>query len=159
MGCLQHQQGVHFSLCTRRHFLILQNELGPNSQPAFLFFLSWFSVFTHGLMRGYVWISGPSSRAANRGILLADSQSDELYSINAMMSDDVRSSSITHTSSPSSAQASVSALTRLKQRFNAFWLSAVRKWPTVHLCTFYGLGLIYISFTNYFEVGVYSVLI
>ncbi|KAK9946217.1 hypothetical protein M0R45_011692 [Rubus argutus] len=72
-----------------------------------------------------------SSRAANRGILLADSQSEELYSVNAMMSDDVQSSSITHTSSPSSAQASVSALTRLKQRFNAFWLSAVRKWPTV----------------------------
>ncbi|KAL6212245.1 hypothetical protein ACLB2K_017466 [Fragaria x ananassa] len=51
-----------------------------------------------------------SSRAANRGLLLADS----------------------HRGASSSAPAvSVSAFKRLKQRLNGLWLSAVRRWPTV----------------------------
>ncbi|PRQ36041.1 hypothetical protein RchiOBHm_Chr4g0387071 [Rosa chinensis] len=68
-----------------------------------------------------------SSRSANLGILLADSQSDEVYSFSA------QSSSITRAASSSTPPASVSALKRLKQRLNELWLSAVRKWPTVHL--------------------------
>ncbi|PRQ28028.1 putative transcription factor C2H2 family [Rosa chinensis] len=69
-----------------------------------------------------------SSRAANRGILLADSQSDQVYSISALTSNDAQSSSSTRASTP---PPSASALKRLKQRLNALWLSAVRKWPTV----------------------------
>ncbi|XP_004303471.1 PREDICTED: peroxisome biogenesis factor 10 [Fragaria vesca subsp. vesca] len=72
-----------------------------------------------------------SSRAANRGLLLADSQSDEVYSISALMSNDAQSSSISRGVSSSAPLESVSAFKRLKQRLNGLWLSAVRRWPTV----------------------------
>ncbi|XP_050364546.1 peroxisome biogenesis factor 10 [Argentina anserina] len=72
-----------------------------------------------------------SSRAANRGMLLADSQSDEVYSISALMSNETQSSSVSHAASSSGPPVSVSALGRLKQRLHALWLSAVRRWPTV----------------------------
>lgn len=80
-----------------------------------------------------LWFCVNSSRAANRGLLLADSQSDEVYSISALMSDDVQSSSISRGASSSAPAVSVSAFKRLKQRLNGLWLSAVRRWPTVRL--------------------------
>ncbi|PQM37809.1 hypothetical protein Pyn_02598 [Prunus yedoensis var. nudiflora] len=70
-----------------------------------------------------------SSRAANRGIVLADS--DELYGNNASLSNEVQSSSVTPTSTASTSGASVSAIRRLKEKFNGLWLSLVRRWPTV----------------------------
>ncbi|ONI33104.1 hypothetical protein PRUPE_1G405700 [Prunus persica] len=70
-----------------------------------------------------------SSRAANRGIVLADS--DELYGNNASLSNDVQSSSVTPTSTASTSGASASAIRRLKEKFNGLWLSLVRRWPTV----------------------------
>ncbi|CAL8996040.1 unnamed protein product [Prunus brigantina] len=70
-----------------------------------------------------------SSRAANRGIVLADS--DELYGNNASLSNDVQSSSVTPTSTASTSEASASAIRRLKEKFNGLWLSLVRRWPTV----------------------------
>ncbi|XP_021823594.1 peroxisome biogenesis factor 10 [Prunus avium] len=70
-----------------------------------------------------------SSRAANRGIVLADS--DELYGNNASLSNEVQSSSVTPTSTASTSGASVSAIRSLKEKFNGLWLSLVRRWPTV----------------------------
>lgn len=136
MGCLQPQQGEHFSLCTRRHFLILQNELGPSSPTwPFLF------IFTHLFSKLWAYsciffdFTLRSSRAANRGIVLADS--DELYGNNASLSNDVQSSSVTPTSTASTSEASASAIRRLKEKFNGLWLSLVRRWPTVYLTTSY----------------------
>ncbi|TQE01436.1 hypothetical protein C1H46_012916 [Malus baccata] len=70
-----------------------------------------------------------SSRAANRGIALADSE--ELYGISASLSNDAQSSSTIHNSAGSTSGPSVSALRRLKEKFNGLWISLARRWPTV----------------------------
>ncbi|KAM1012915.1 hypothetical protein ACFX2C_043109 [Malus domestica] len=70
-----------------------------------------------------------SSRAANRGIALADSE--ELYGHSASSSNDAQSSSTIHASTASTSGPSVSALRRLKEKFNGLWISLVRRWPTV----------------------------
>lgn len=120
-GCHRHQQGGRFSLCTRMLFLILPKELGPNSPTCIVVFIFRFLQFC--LCLGFCVCS---SRAASRGIALADA--DELYGINASLGNDAQSSSITPTST-----GSVSAFQRLKDKFNGFWLSLVRRWPTVYL--------------------------
>ncbi|XP_068342747.1 peroxisome biogenesis factor 10-like isoform X1 [Pyrus communis] len=70
-----------------------------------------------------------SSRAANRGIALADSE--ELYGVSASLSNDAQSSSTVHNSTGSTSGPSVSALRRLKEKFNGLWISLARRWPTV----------------------------
>ncbi|KAF3446100.1 hypothetical protein FNV43_RR11279 [Rhamnella rubrinervis] len=65
-----------------------------------------------------------SSRVASRGIILADSQSDDLHG-------SIHSLDVPDGSSSSSSGASVSALTRLKEKFNRLRFFAVQRWPTV----------------------------
>ncbi|KAL4597597.1 hypothetical protein ACB092_11G002000 [Castanea dentata] len=71
-----------------------------------------------------------SSRVISRGIVLADSQSDEPYNNNAPGSSHVQSSTVTNLPPSSTSGVSV-ALIRLKQKFNGLWLYAVQRWPTV----------------------------
>ncbi|KAK0571616.1 hypothetical protein LWI29_018914 [Acer saccharum] len=68
-----------------------------------------------------------SSRAASRGIILAESQSDELYSNNAPESSQVRYLEMTESPSPSAS----GAVSRLKEKMKGLWLSAVQRWPTM----------------------------
>nr|ANS59745.1 ZFP8 [Betula platyphylla] len=72
-----------------------------------------------------------SSRVASRGIVLADSQSDEPYNNNAPGSIHVQSSAVTNLPSSSTSGASISSLRWLKEKLNGLWLYAVRRWPTV----------------------------
>uniref|UniRef100_A0A803NFT4 RING-type E3 ubiquitin transferase n=1 Tax=Cannabis sativa TaxID=3483 RepID=A0A803NFT4_CANSA len=70
-----------------------------------------------------------SSRVASRGIVLADSLSEDPYGSN---SDRVNSSTMMiDSSSTSTSEQSVSALSRLKQKFNRLWLSGIQRWPVV----------------------------
>ncbi|XP_075646050.1 peroxisome biogenesis factor 10 [Castanea sativa] len=71
-----------------------------------------------------------SSRVVSRGIVLADSQSDEPYNNDAPGSSHVQSSTVTNLPPSSTSGVSVS-LIRLKQKFNGLWLHAVQRWPTV----------------------------
>ncbi|KAM3731696.1 hypothetical protein ACB098_11G001300 [Castanea mollissima] len=71
-----------------------------------------------------------SSRVVSRGIVLADSQSDEPYNNDAPGSSHVQSSTVTNLPPSSTSGVSVS-LIRLKQKFNGLWLYAVQRWPTV----------------------------
>ncbi|XP_038690131.1 peroxisome biogenesis factor 10 isoform X1 [Tripterygium wilfordii] len=68
-----------------------------------------------------------SSRVASRGIVLADSQYEELYSNDAIGSSQVQSFRTIET--PSSSDTSVPAFSRLKQKLIQFWLHAVQRWP------------------------------
>ncbi|TXG61802.1 hypothetical protein EZV62_013165 [Acer yangbiense] len=68
-----------------------------------------------------------SSRVASRGIVLAESQSDELYSNNAPESSQVRYLEMTESPSPSAS----GAVSRLKEKMKGLWLSAVQRWPTM----------------------------
>ncbi|XP_048331316.1 peroxisome biogenesis factor 10 isoform X2 [Ziziphus jujuba] len=67
-----------------------------------------------------------SSRVASRGIILADSQSEDLYGNIASGNNYVSDGSASSTSG-----ASVSALTTLKEKLNRLWFFAVQRWPTV----------------------------
>ncbi|XP_062099548.1 peroxisome biogenesis factor 10 [Humulus lupulus] len=69
-----------------------------------------------------------SSRVASRGIVLADSLSEDPYGSN---SDRVNSSTMIDSSSTSTSEQSVSVLTRLKQKINRLWLSGIQRWPAV----------------------------
>ncbi|CAN6582972.1 unnamed protein product [Malus baccata var. baccata] len=89
-----------------------------------------------------------SSRAANRGIALADSE--ELYGHSASLSNDAQSSSTIHASTASTSGPSVSALRRLKDKFNGLWISLVRRWPTV-IPAF--RGFMYCSVSSNSEIG------
>nr|POF10973.1 peroxisome biogenesis factor 10 [Quercus suber] len=71
-----------------------------------------------------------SSRIVSRGIVLADSQSDEPYNNDASGSSHVQSSTVTNLPPSSTSGVSVS-LIRLKEKFNGLWLHAVQRWPTV----------------------------
>ncbi|KAL0009624.1 hypothetical protein SO802_011126 [Lithocarpus litseifolius] len=71
-----------------------------------------------------------SSRVVSRGIVLADSQSDEPYNTNAPGSSHVQSSTVTNLPPSSTSGVSVS-LIRLEEKFNGLWLYAVQRWPTV----------------------------
>ncbi|KAL5559522.1 hypothetical protein UlMin_035733 [Ulmus minor] len=76
-----------------------------------------------------------SSRVASRGLVLADSQSDDFYGSNASGSTQVHSSvaadgSSTSTST-STSRAPVSALSRLKEKFNRLWFYAIQRWPAM----------------------------
>ncbi|KAF6157089.1 hypothetical protein GIB67_041550 [Kingdonia uniflora] len=72
-----------------------------------------------------------SSRVAAHEIILADSQSDELYG-NASYGRHQHESYTSFESSSSSAHS------RLQQRLYRLWLSAVQKWPTV--CMYYHIS-------------------
>ncbi|KAL5719562.1 peroxisome biogenesis factor 10 [Ranunculus cassubicifolius] len=62
-----------------------------------------------------------SSRVAARGIMLSDSQSNEIYG------DNTNAQSL----SPPSPNGSLSAYSKLKQRLYGVWIYAVQKWPNV----------------------------
>ncbi|KAK3213234.1 hypothetical protein Dsin_017940 [Dipteronia sinensis] len=68
-----------------------------------------------------------SSRVASRGIVLAESQSDELYINNAPESSQVQYLEMAESPSPSAS----GAVSRLKEKMKGFWLSAVQRWPTM----------------------------
>lgn len=74
-----------------------------------------------------------SSRVAARGIAIADAQADELYGNTVPGSSQVQSSAITEIPSSSASGASLSVLSRLKEKFNQSWLYAVQRWPVVYL--------------------------
>lgn len=68
-----------------------------------------------------------SSRVASRGIMLADSLSDEFYGENASSG-----SSVTMETQPSSTPGySTSYLMRLRAKINRLWLQTLRCWPSV----------------------------
>ncbi|XP_031270547.1 peroxisome biogenesis factor 10 [Pistacia vera] len=72
-----------------------------------------------------------SSRVASRGVLLAESQSDEFYRSNAPNSSQTQSSEMVEFQSPSTSRMPSSAGLRLKEKFKRLWLSAVQRWPMV----------------------------
>ncbi|XP_010261939.1 PREDICTED: peroxisome biogenesis factor 10 [Nelumbo nucifera] len=72
-----------------------------------------------------------SSRMAARGIILADSQSDELYGEISARRNQTQSSVTTEGSSNSTTVSSMSSFSRLKQKIYGLWLYAVQRWHTV----------------------------
>ncbi|XP_057957812.1 peroxisome biogenesis factor 10 isoform X2 [Malania oleifera] len=72
-----------------------------------------------------------SSRIAARGIVLADSQSDEPYGDGAPRSSRIQSSLVTDVQSSSRSGTSDSVMSRLKEKLSGLWLYAVQRWPTV----------------------------
>uniref|UniRef100_A0A5B7B3S9 RING-type E3 ubiquitin transferase n=2 Tax=Davidia involucrata TaxID=16924 RepID=A0A5B7B3S9_DAVIN len=72
-----------------------------------------------------------SSRVASRGIALSDSLSDSLYGDNASGINQVQPSLVTEIPSSSASGASVSALSRMKEKISGLWLYAVQRWPSV----------------------------
>ena len=86
-------------------------------------------IFIHWGNINYLFCS---SRVAARGIALADAQAEDLYGNNAPGSSQVQSSAITETLSSSASEASLSVLSRLKEKFNRSWLYAVQRWPVVY---------------------------
>ncbi|KAJ4952804.1 hypothetical protein NE237_029636 [Protea cynaroides] len=72
-----------------------------------------------------------SSRVAARGIMLADSQSDELDSNNATRNSLVPSTGVAESLSTSDTRISVLDFSRLKEKFHRLWLYAVQRWPMV----------------------------
>lgn len=72
-----------------------------------------------------------SSRVASRGIMLADSLSDEFYG--EIASGDASSQSLlTMEIQPSSTPGSASYTMRLRAKISRLWLRTVRCWPSVH---------------------------
>ncbi|KAK1315380.1 Peroxisome biogenesis factor 10 [Acorus calamus] len=71
-----------------------------------------------------------SSRIAARGIILADSQSEELHGTRVAGRNQILSPDAPRNSSNSTAAVPTSALSRLKGNFSRLWLSAVQRWPT-----------------------------
>uniref|UniRef100_A0A2P2K087 RING-type E3 ubiquitin transferase n=1 Tax=Rhizophora mucronata TaxID=61149 RepID=A0A2P2K087_RHIMU len=72
-----------------------------------------------------------SSRIASRGIVLANSQSDELYGNDGQGISQDQSSLVLENQPASPSSSSVSSLLRIKQKILGLWLHAVRRWPTV----------------------------
>ncbi|KAK3041737.1 hypothetical protein RJ639_000661 [Escallonia herrerae] len=72
-----------------------------------------------------------SSRVASRGIALTDSLPDDLYGHNAVGSSRVQESAGTGVPSSSTSGASISTLSRLKEKLSRLCLHAVRRWPSV----------------------------
>ena len=67
---------------------------------------------------------------AARGVILADSEPEELHGSSDLGRNLIRSSR-SENSSSSSTGLSMSALSRLKENFHRLWLWAVQKWPSV----------------------------
>lgn len=146
MDFLLHLQGVLFSLCTRQLYRILQSELGLVTLSFFYIFLK-FSNLTHHVIPvitvsklidflkindGSLGLCLCSSRIASRGILLADSQSAEIYGENSIRNSEFQASAVTELPSTSTSGQSVTTLTRLKEKLSEFWLHVVQRWPAVH---------------------------
>lgn len=72
-----------------------------------------------------------SSRVAARGIILADSPSEELPGTDTDARNQVYYSMSAEGPSSSAPGVSRSAHSTLKQKFRGLWLYAVRKWPSV----------------------------
>ena len=72
-----------------------------------------------------------SSRIASRAIVLAESQSDELYGENTFQSSHFQTSAEGEHPSSSTSVASTTTLTRLKEKLSGLWLHVVQRWPTV----------------------------
>lgn len=72
-----------------------------------------------------------SSRVASRGIVLADSQSDDVFGNDAWESNRVNSPVMIDNPTTSSSERSVSAITSLKQKIYRLWFYAVQRWPAV----------------------------
>ncbi|XP_044472104.1 peroxisome biogenesis factor 10 [Mangifera indica] len=72
-----------------------------------------------------------SSRVASRGILLAESQSDEFNQSNAPNSSQAQSLEMVEFQSPSTSGMPASSVSRFKEKFKRLWLSAVQRWPTM----------------------------
>lgn len=72
-----------------------------------------------------------SSRVASRGIVLADSQSDDVFGNDAWGSNRVNSPVMIDNPTTSSSEQSVSAITSLRQKIYRLWLYAVQRWPAV----------------------------
>lgn len=71
-----------------------------------------------------------SSRVASRGIVLAESQSDEFDRYNAAGSSRDQFLEMMESPSPS-APTIASAVSRLKEKLNGLRLYAIQRWPTV----------------------------
>ncbi|TYK20056.1 peroxisome biogenesis factor 10 [Cucumis melo var. makuwa] len=71
-----------------------------------------------------------SSRVASRGIMLADSLSDEFYGETAS-GDALSQSLLTTEIQPSSTPGSASYIRRLRAKISRLWLRTVRSWPSV----------------------------
>ncbi|KAI4316477.1 hypothetical protein L6164_024455 [Bauhinia variegata] len=71
-----------------------------------------------------------SSRIASRGIVLADSQSDEIYGENALGSRYLQTSAASQLPSSTSG-APLTTLTRLKEKLSGLWLHVVQRWPAM----------------------------
>lgn len=76
-----------------------------------------------------------SSRVAARGIMLADSQSNEIYGDNIDGQNEGQAQGqpfvSAGNSSSTASSGSLSTFSRLKQKFNRLWLYMVQKWPNV----------------------------
>ncbi|XP_058078772.1 peroxisome biogenesis factor 10 isoform X2 [Magnolia sinica] len=72
-----------------------------------------------------------SSRVAARGIIMADSQSEDFYGDDDPVRNQVQSSVAAESPSSSTTRVPMSALSRLKEKFHRLWLLAVQKWPSV----------------------------
>ncbi|KAF8036105.1 hypothetical protein BT93_C1950 [Corymbia citriodora subsp. variegata] len=72
-----------------------------------------------------------SSRVASRGIILAETQSNELYENTALENNQGQTSLATGNPSSSVSQGNGSVFARWKRRLNMLWLDAVQRWPAV----------------------------
>ncbi|XP_068659382.1 peroxisome biogenesis factor 10 [Aristolochia californica] len=70
-----------------------------------------------------------SSRMAARGIMLTDSQSEELIGNNGPGRNQLESSLPSGSSPFLERRVSISALSRLKEKFHRIWMSGVQQWP------------------------------
>lgn len=140
MDFLQIQQDGLFSLYTRQQSRILLKELGSLSQMSLIFScnlkpclpLVISDAAGHEVHLMYLIVCFSSSRVASRGIMLADSLSDEFYRENASGGTSSQSS-VTMEIQPSSTPGSGSYFRRLRAKVNRLWLQTVRCWPSVLL--------------------------
>lgn len=72
-----------------------------------------------------------SSRAASRGIVLADALSDEPFDNNSPGSRHIQPSAVSSLLSPSTSGASISTLRMLREKFSRLCSYALQRWPTV----------------------------
>ncbi|KAI6679855.1 hypothetical protein NL676_033736 [Syzygium grande] len=72
-----------------------------------------------------------SSRVASRGIILAETQSSELYENTAFENNQGQTSLATGNPSSSVSRGNGSVFVRWKRRLNTLWLDAIQRWPAV----------------------------
>ncbi|GAB4836953.1 peroxisome bioproteinsis factor 10 [Ancistrocladus abbreviatus] len=72
-----------------------------------------------------------SSRVASRGIVLAESQTEELNERNVPSGSQLQYSGSLEAPSSSSSGVSTYSISRFKEKLRSLWLHAVRRWPSV----------------------------